>query len=157
MSWGEVDKGVVKTLLEHRAGINYTLSVDTAPCWHLVAPFKRRWIFPQQWEMVINNVWLSSPAIWGCLGFYENVCFDHHECGPLIGLFRQDYLKQVLDIDLHAQIHFGRVFMKPGWVDEWVANVWKSSFKQQSYYLCLFFCIVSLQHLPLWTWTVHES
>ncbi|XP_076833673.1 gephyrin a isoform X7 [Brachyhypopomus gauderio] len=25
-----------------------------------------------------------------------------------------DYLKQVLDIDLHAQIHFGRVFMKPG-------------------------------------------
>lgn len=26
----------------------------------------------------------------------------------------QDYLKQVLDIDLHAQIHFGRVFMKPG-------------------------------------------
>lgn len=27
----------------------------------------------------------------------------------------QDYLKQVLDIDLHAQIHFGRVFMKPGW------------------------------------------
>lgn len=29
----------------------------------------------------------------------------------------QDYLKQVLDIDLHAQIHFGRVFMKPGW--EW--------------------------------------
>nr|Q9PW38.1 RecName: Full=Gephyrin; Includes: RecName: Full=Molybdopterin adenylyltransferase; Short=MPT adenylyltransferase; AltName: Full=Domain G; Includes: RecName: Full=Molybdopterin molybdenumtransferase; Short=MPT Mo-transferase; AltName: Full=Domain E [Gallus gallus]AAD49748.1 gephyrin [Gallus gallus] len=24
------------------------------------------------------------------------------------------YLKQVLDIDLHAQIHFGRVFMKPG-------------------------------------------
>lgn len=28
--------------------------------------------------------------------------------------FPQDYLKQVLDIDLHAQIHFGRVFMKPG-------------------------------------------
>ncbi|XP_064188591.1 gephyrin a isoform X5 [Anguilla rostrata] len=27
---------------------------------------------------------------------------------------KQDYLKQVLDIDLHAQIHFGRVFMKPG-------------------------------------------
>ncbi|XP_078191313.1 gephyrin isoform X29 [Callithrix jacchus] len=26
----------------------------------------------------------------------------------------EDYLKQVLDIDLHAQIHFGRVFMKPG-------------------------------------------
>lgn len=26
----------------------------------------------------------------------------------------QDYLKQVMDIDLHAQIHFGRVFMKPG-------------------------------------------
>ncbi|MEQ2159634.1 hypothetical protein GOODEAATRI_025067 [Goodea atripinnis] len=26
----------------------------------------------------------------------------------------KDYLKQVLDIDLHAQIHFGRVFMKPG-------------------------------------------
>ncbi|KAJ8009295.1 hypothetical protein DPEC_G00087410 [Dallia pectoralis] len=25
-----------------------------------------------------------------------------------------DYLKQVLDVDLHAQIHFGRVFMKPG-------------------------------------------
>ncbi|KAF0023768.1 hypothetical protein F2P81_024398 [Scophthalmus maximus] len=26
----------------------------------------------------------------------------------------EDYLKQVLDIDLHAQIHFGRVFMRPG-------------------------------------------
>lgn len=42
---------------------------------------------------------------------------------PCSGLFfcplcrhggHQDYLKQVLDIDLHAQIHFGRVFMKPG-------------------------------------------
>ncbi len=33
-------------------------------------------------------------------------------------MFSQDYLKQVLDIDLHAQIHFGRVFMKPGWVFE---------------------------------------
>ncbi|KFW75041.1 Gephyrin, partial [Manacus vitellinus] len=30
-----------------------------------------------------------------------------------VGL-KNDYLKQVLDIDLHAQIHFGRVFMKPG-------------------------------------------
>ncbi|XP_077587291.1 gephyrin a isoform X4 [Stigmatopora nigra] len=29
-------------------------------------------------------------------------------------MFNQDFLKQVLDIDLHAQIHFGRVFMKPG-------------------------------------------
>ncbi|OCT66422.1 hypothetical protein XELAEV_18042672mg, partial [Xenopus laevis] len=30
-----------------------------------------------------------------------------------------DYLKQVLDIDLHAQIHFGRVFMKPGLIFLW--------------------------------------
>ncbi|XP_012691075.2 gephyrin b isoform X7 [Clupea harengus] len=31
-----------------------------------------------------------------------------------VSLGEKDYLKQVLDIDLHAQIHFGRVFMKPG-------------------------------------------
>uniref|UniRef100_A0A8C5F174 Gephyrin n=1 Tax=Gopherus evgoodei TaxID=1825980 RepID=A0A8C5F174_9SAUR len=34
--------------------------------------------------------------------------------GRRIITIRRDYLKQVLDIDLHAQIHFGRVFMKPG-------------------------------------------
>lgn len=32
----------------------------------------------------------------------------------------QDYLKQVLDIDLHAQIHFGRVFMKPGYENNFI-------------------------------------
>ncbi|XP_034713557.1 gephyrin a isoform X4 [Etheostoma cragini] len=31
-----------------------------------------------------------------------------------VSMGEKDYLKQVLDIDLHAQIHFGRVFMKPG-------------------------------------------
>ncbi|XP_057208113.1 gephyrin b isoform X6 [Triplophysa rosa] len=31
-----------------------------------------------------------------------------------VSLGEKDFLKQVLDIDLHAQIHFGRVFMKPG-------------------------------------------
>ncbi|XP_042318578.1 gephyrin isoform X22 [Sceloporus undulatus] len=31
-----------------------------------------------------------------------------------VSMGRKGYLKQVLDIDLHAQIHFGRVFMKPG-------------------------------------------
>uniref|UniRef100_H3BZS9 Gephyrin n=1 Tax=Tetraodon nigroviridis TaxID=99883 RepID=H3BZS9_TETNG len=31
-----------------------------------------------------------------------------------VAMGEKDYLKQVLDIDLHAQIHFGRVFMKPG-------------------------------------------
>lgn len=36
-------------------------------------------------------------------------------CAVCVGVCHQDYLKQVLDIDLHAQIHFGRVFMKPGW------------------------------------------
>uniref|UniRef100_A0A8C7SS98 Gephyrin n=1 Tax=Oncorhynchus mykiss TaxID=8022 RepID=A0A8C7SS98_ONCMY len=30
-----------------------------------------------------------------------------------VSMGEKDYLKQVLDIDLHAQIHFGRVFMKP--------------------------------------------
>ncbi|XP_063039837.1 gephyrin a isoform X3 [Engraulis encrasicolus] len=34
--------------------------------------------------------------------------------GVSMGEKVRDYLKQVLDIDLHAQIHFGRVFMKPG-------------------------------------------
>lgn len=37
----------------------------------------------------------------------------HFKILPFNFIF-QDYLKQVLDIDLHAQIHFGRVFMKPG-------------------------------------------
>lgn len=36
-------------------------------------------------------------------------------CAVCVRVCNQDYLKQVLDIDLHAQIHFGRVFMKPGW------------------------------------------
>ncbi|XP_072302204.1 gephyrin b isoform X6 [Eucyclogobius newberryi] len=31
-----------------------------------------------------------------------------------VSMGEKDYLKQVMDIDLHAQIHFGRVFMKPG-------------------------------------------
>ncbi|XP_047184675.1 gephyrin b isoform X2 [Scophthalmus maximus] len=31
-----------------------------------------------------------------------------------VSMGEKDYLKQVLDIDLHAQIHFGRVFMRPG-------------------------------------------
>uniref|UniRef100_A0A3P8XTK8 Gephyrin n=1 Tax=Esox lucius TaxID=8010 RepID=A0A3P8XTK8_ESOLU len=31
-----------------------------------------------------------------------------------VSMGEKDYLKQVLDVDLHAQIHFGRVFMKPG-------------------------------------------
>uniref|UniRef100_A0A8D3BRR9 Gephyrin n=1 Tax=Scophthalmus maximus TaxID=52904 RepID=A0A8D3BRR9_SCOMX len=31
-----------------------------------------------------------------------------------VSMGEKDYLKQVLNIDLHAQIHFGRVFMKPG-------------------------------------------
>ncbi|XP_046870316.1 gephyrin a isoform X9 [Hypomesus transpacificus] len=31
-----------------------------------------------------------------------------------VSMGEKDYLKQVLDIDLHAHIHFGRVFMKPG-------------------------------------------
>ncbi|XP_061156653.1 gephyrin-like isoform X4 [Syngnathus typhle] len=31
-----------------------------------------------------------------------------------VSMGEKDFLKQVLDIDLHAQIHFGRVFMKPG-------------------------------------------
>ncbi|XP_051953940.1 gephyrin-like isoform X4 [Xyrauchen texanus] len=31
-----------------------------------------------------------------------------------VSMGEKDYLKQVLEIDLHAQIHFGRVFMKPG-------------------------------------------
>uniref|UniRef100_A0A8C4QC80 Gephyrin n=1 Tax=Eptatretus burgeri TaxID=7764 RepID=A0A8C4QC80_EPTBU len=31
-----------------------------------------------------------------------------------VSLGDKDYFKQVLDIDLNAQIHFGRVFMKPG-------------------------------------------
>lgn len=39
-----------------------------------------------------------------------------YHCSPCVCVCvsYQDYLKQVLDIDLHAQIHFGRVFMKPG-------------------------------------------
>ncbi|XP_043929862.1 gephyrin isoform X4 [Protopterus annectens] len=37
---------------------------------------------------------------------------DHEGCNR--SRAHIDYLKQVLDIDLHAQIHFGRVFMKPG-------------------------------------------
>ncbi|XP_045551764.1 gephyrin isoform X16 [Salmo salar] len=47
-----------------------------------------------------------------------------------VSMGEKDYLKQVLDIDLHAQIHFGRVFMKPGydgWMGEWLAgwvDVW---------------------------------
>ncbi|KAL7992341.1 hypothetical protein Chor_016597 [Crotalus horridus] len=45
--------------------------------------------------------------------FSEPMEVSRKEMPSLISIW-QDYLKQVLDIDLHAQIHFGRVFMKPG-------------------------------------------
>ena len=41
--------------------------------------------------------------------------FLQYSCSVCVFMSHQYYLKQVLDIDLHAQIHFGRVFMKPGW------------------------------------------
>ncbi|KAL8169580.1 UNVERIFIED_CONTAM: hypothetical protein K2H54_052756 [Gekko kuhli] len=46
--------------------------------------------------------WPSAPPV------------DAAAAQPSISHPGEDYLKQVLDIDLHAQIHFGRVFMKPG-------------------------------------------
>ena len=35
----------------------------------------------------------------------------------------QDLVKEVLLKDLHAQIHFARVLMKPGWVMSYIGDV----------------------------------
>lgn len=91
-----------------RVSVSYWTDPDTFFLFHSVFFVA---LVPDEYTPVVHTSYVGFRYTY-TRTVYLFICTleDSKLCDTLF----QDYLKQVLDIDLHAQIHFGRVFMKPG-------------------------------------------
>ncbi|KRZ29470.1 Molybdenum cofactor synthesis protein cinnamon [Trichinella pseudospiralis] len=70
---------------------------------------------PQQIHLELGQVRDSNRLM--LISLLENNGFEQAQvviCTGGVSMGEHDFLKQVLEVDLHFTIHFGRVFMKPG-------------------------------------------